>query len=245
MATDAALLESVGAGAPPAFRLYRWSPPCLSFGRNQPAHGLYDADLARARGLDLVRRPTGGLAVLHDDEVTYAAVTPAARFGGPRGAYRALNAILVGALRRLGVAAELAAAAAPAAALTAGRVTAPCFDAPAPGEIVAGGRKLVGSAQRTERRTILQHGSILLAGGQARVLDVMAAGTAAPAGDHATLAEVLGARPAWDDVVAAIVAAFPAEGGIPLASAQLSRGERARARALVAHFDDDAWTWRR
>ena len=245
MATDAALLESVGTGAPPALRLYRWSPACLSFGRNQPARGLYDRARARELGIDLVRRPTGGLAVLHDDEVTYAVIAPAAPFGGPRAAYVRLNELLVRALGRLGVAAEVAARSAAPHALGGGRPTAPCFDAPAPGEVVAAGRKLVGSAQRTERHTILQHGSILLAGRQSRVLAV--AGMDVPGLDagHATLTELLGSAPSWAEVVAAVTAAFTADGGISLATAELSSAERTRVRGLTAHFEDDAWTWRR
>jgi lipoate-protein ligase A len=225
-------------------RLYRWSPACLSLGRNQPARGLYDRTRARDLGLDIVRRPTGGLAVLHDDEVTYAVIAPAALFGGPRAAYTAINGLLVTALRRLGVPAELATRSVPAPALASGRPTPPCFDSPAAGEVVARGRKLVGSAQRTERRTILQHGSILLAGAQSRVL-ALAAGAGSPDGGHATLADVLGAAPQRDDVVAAIAAAFRADGGISLASAELSSAEQTRARALTSHFADDAWTWRR
>lgn len=243
MAVDSALLESVAAGAPPVLRLYRWSPACLSLGRNQPARGLYDPERARALGLDIVRRPTGGLAVLHDDEVTYAVIAPAAFFGGPRAAYTEINRRLVRALRSLGVRAELASRTAAVPALAGARPMAPCFDAPAAGEVIAGGRKLVGSAQRTERRTILQHGSILLSGGQERVVAV--GGAAGTDGAHATLAQLLGAAPQWEDVAAAIAAAFGGDGGISLAPAGLSPSERARALALTSHYEDDAWTWRR
>lgn len=245
MATDVALLESVGAGAPPALRLYRWSPACLSFGRNQRARGLYDAAQARDQGLDIVRRPTGGLTVLHDDEVTYAVAVPATFFAGPRRAYLALNAVLVAALRRLGVASELAGQPAQRPSRMGEGASAPCFDASSPGEIVAGGRKLVGSAQRTERRTVLQHGSILLDGTQSRVLAVSAPGGPGAGSTHATLAALLGHAPHWEAVVAAIVAAFTIDGGIPLATARLSPGEQTRTRALTAQFEDDTWTWRR
>ncbi|MGH7506608.1 MAG: lipoate--protein ligase family protein, partial [Longimicrobiales bacterium] len=127
MAADAALLAGVRHGAPPALRLYRWSPPCLSLGRNQPAYGIYNVERARACGFDVVRRPTGGLAVLHDREVTYAVAAPAGEFGGLRYAYAALNGALVAGLRRLGVAAELAPAGSPATPLAAGL---PCFASP-------------------------------------------------------------------------------------------------------------------
>jgi len=124
MAIDQALLESVQAGGRPALRFYRWRPACLSFGRNQPARGLCDPARAAARGVDIVRRPTGGLAVLHDRELTYAAVLPVGLLGSPRETYRALNRALVEVLRRLGLPAELAPAGG-AGGVPAGPTTAP------------------------------------------------------------------------------------------------------------------------
>lgn len=72
MAVDELLMEIVAAGSRPVLRLYTWSPACVSLGRNQNAAGLFDQRLAECRGIDIVRRPTGGLAVYHDIEVTYA-----------------------------------------------------------------------------------------------------------------------------------------------------------------------------
>jgi len=263
MAIDQALLESVQAGGRPALRFYRWRPACLSFGRNQPARGLCDPAAAARRGVGIVRRPTGGLAVLHDRELTYAAALPVGLLGSPRETYRALNRALVAGLRALGLAAELAPAAAPAPALAAARAaaapgtnaaggvttagaalaagTASCFQAPAPGEVVVGGRKLVGSAQRVERRAILQHGSLLLDGDQGLIAELVA-GPPAPA--PATLASALGRVPDPAELVEALCAGFEAALGIRLAHGTLSRAERERARALEAHFSSDAWTWR-
>jgi lipoyl(octanoyl) transferase len=167
MAVDHALLHSVQQGSPPVLRLYAWQPACLSFGRNQHAAGTYDEARIRAAGIDIVRRPTGGLAVLHDRELTYTVAAPAEPLGGPRAAYCLINEALVDALRRLGVPAAVAVARhAPNPILD---TAAPCFQAPAPGEVEVAGRKLVGSAQRCERRVLLQHGSILLDGSQADV----------------------------------------------------------------------------
>ena len=69
MAVDEALADSVREGGAPVLRVYRWAPPCLSLGRNQPTDG-YDRDEIRRRGLEVVRRPTGGRAVLHHRELT-------------------------------------------------------------------------------------------------------------------------------------------------------------------------------
>jgi lipoate-protein ligase A len=164
MARDAAILEAVSAGSsPPTLRLYGWDPPCLSLGKHQ---GTDAADLAfcRANGVDVVRRPTGGRALLHHLELTYSVVAPLGVAPLPtslQDAYRLICSGLVLACRRLGVAAEL----------TGGDIklrlpsptsTVPCFEAPAEGEVVVRDRKLVGSAMRAHAGTILQHGAILL-----------------------------------------------------------------------------------
>jgi lipoyl(octanoyl) transferase len=247
MALDQALMESVAAGAPPTLRFYRWSPPCLSFGRNQPAAGRYDSAAARALGVDMVRRPTGGMAVLHDREVTYGVALPVAELGGPRATYIAVNRALVAGLRRLGVAAEVQAAPPPGGHPVAGGsgplTTAPCFQAAAPGEVVAAGRKLVGSAQRRERNTLLQHGSVLLDGDQ-RVVERLALAPLPPAPPHATLAQLLGTVPPWDAVADALAAGFADALGISLAPGPVSAREARRAGELVTHFRTPAWTWR-
>jgi lipoyl(octanoyl) transferase len=257
MAVDAALLASVQAGGPPVIRLYRWSPPCLSFGRNQPTRGLYDLARARSVGIDFVRRPTGGQAVLHDDELTYAVVAPAAMIGRPRAAYRRINEALVAGLRTLG----LPAAVAPAvsgpddASGTRSPVvpwTEACFRRPAPGEVVVGPRKLVGSAQRTEGRAILQHGSVLVGGSQGAAEDLLeGAGSAASivavsgAPGWTTIEAELGSRPAWAELAKALVAGFEMVLGTSLAPSTLSPQEMKGAAGLRERFASDEWTWRR
>jgi lipoate-protein ligase A len=155
MALDHSLLCDAQGGV--AFlRLYRWSPPCLSFGRNEPALTRYDSDAIARLGLDTVRRPTGGRAVWHETE---AVAGPADLFGSLREAYIRVHAVLAAALRRLGVDAELARRPRSGAA---GPGSGPCFASPVGGEIVVAGRKLVGSAQVREGGAFLQHGSILL-----------------------------------------------------------------------------------
>jgi lipoate-protein ligase A len=239
MAVDSALLDSVKRGGPPVLRLYTWSPGCISFGRNQTAAGLFDSAAAAARGIDLVRRPTGGLAVLHDREITYAVVAPVHALGGPRETYRQIHRALVVALQSLGIDARLAVGGA-AQPPTAG----PCFRVPAPGEVIARGRKLVGSAQRREAAALLQHGSILLDGEQSLVAALQ--GSTPEDGDGAiTVRDLLGRVPAPDAVAAAIRRGFEAACGIRLALDRLSRAERDGARRLVPHYASSAWTWRR
>lgn len=245
MAVDAALLESVQRTGLPVLRLYTWEPACLSFGRNQRAAGVYDEGRARAAGIDIVRRPTGGLAVLHDHELTYCVLAPLHLLGGPRGSYAAINRALVEGLRLLGVPAAQAEG-------TRGRgpshaAAEPCFQAPAPGEVVAHGRKLVGSAQRCERGALLQHGSILLAGSQTRVLDLLAAAAGEPPAHDGSIAlrELLRSEPAAADVASAVCRGFECVSGTRLAPGTLTDEEHERTGNLIALYDSPEWTWRR
>jgi len=244
MALDEALIGSVSAGAPPALRFFRWSPACLSLGRNQPARGLYDLDAIRSRGLDVVRRPTGGRAVLHDRELTYSVVVPADLLGGPRRCYAAVNRALVRGLRRLGVDAALQPRDGRRAAMPS---LAPCFGDAAEGEVVVGGRKLVGSAQRRDGAVLLQHGSLLLAGDQSAV-GMLLRGGAEPANGApppVTLVEVLGTVPEWEDLTRSLVSGWQEEFGAGLVPGLPSDDEDRRAADLVARFRDPAWTWRK
>src|SRR3989441_10488252 len=84
MTIDADLLAETARTGRAFLRLYRFDPPCLSLGRNEPAAARYDRAAIARRGLDVVRRPTGGRAVWHEHEVTYAVAAPIATFGGLR-----------------------------------------------------------------------------------------------------------------------------------------------------------------
>jgi lipoate-protein ligase A len=164
MARDVAVLEAVARDeAPPTLRLYGWDPPCLTLGRHQGTEAA-DLDFCRSEGIDVVRRPTGGRALLHHLELTYSVVAPLGRGPMPhqlQEAYRRICEPLVAAMRSLGVDAELTGGEVNLQ-LPGPRSTVPCFEAPAGGEVVVQGRKLIGSAMRAHHRAILQHGAILL-----------------------------------------------------------------------------------
>ena len=164
MVRDVAMLEAVITGqAPPTLRLYGWSPPCLSLGRHQ-GEDAADVDFCRREGIDVVRRPTGGRAVLHHLELTYSVVAPLGQGPLPRplqDAYRTVCLALVGAVRSFGIDAELTGGDVNLS-LPGPRTTVPCFEAPAGGEVVVAGRKLIGSSMRARQGHILQHGAILL-----------------------------------------------------------------------------------
>jgi lipoyl(octanoyl) transferase len=188
MAVDEALLDDVVKSGGAFLRLYRWDPPTLSIGRNQPLDDVIpDAPW--------VRRPTGGQAVWHEHEVTYAVAAPIAQFGSLRNAYCQIHTRIAAALRSLGVDALLA----PAPLARPGRPTreVSCFAAPVGGEIIANGRKLVGSAQVRRADAFLQHGSILLDGSQPSSCN-----------GATTLGSVLGRTVSFDEAASALIGAW-------------------------------------
>jgi lipoate-protein ligase A len=155
MAIDEALLDRVVRSGGAFLRLYRWDPPTLSIGRNQ--------QMELKAGTPVVRRPTGGKAVWHEHEVTYAVAAPIDRFGSLRRAYCEIHTRLSAALRLLGAEVTLAPYR-PAVRPSDGPTS--CFANPVGGEILLNGRKVVGSAQVRRGNSFLQHGSILLDGNQ-------------------------------------------------------------------------------
>jgi len=234
MAIDHALADAVRDGGRSVLRLYRWHPACLSLGRNQPVANVLNGDRARDLAIDIVRRPTGGMAVWHERELTYSVAAPVAEIGSPRQAYRRINEALLKGLATLGV----------QAGLGAGTVTpraAVCFAEPAAGEVVAAGRKLIGSAQRCEGGVILQHGSILLDGDQSIVARVFGATSAELPG---TVKDLLGYVPEWRLLTAAVARAFEQLFGIRLAPRPLDFPETRRASELSLMYASDEWTWR-
>jgi lipoate-protein ligase A len=235
MARDHALALTLPAGAA-LLRLYRWERPTLSLGRNEPAVGRYDPAAARARGVDVVRRPTGGRAVLHWRELTYAVVAPVRALGGPRAAYRSIHRKLAEALAPLGVPAEIAPDPARAAPVHAG----PCFQAPAGGEIVARGRKLVGSAQLRVGDVLLQHGSILLEDDQGMVATLGIIPGDGP-GRPATVSDLLGRVPDDGELERALLAAFEVDETCMALPGSTSSIEA----ELLERYRSEAWTWRR
>lgn len=236
MATDEALLDACAADPgrfPPVLRLYAFDPVCLSLGRFQR---LADVDLtacARSR-IDVVRRPSGGRAVLHDRCLTYALVAPAEAppfAGGVRTSAHRIGEALAAGIRRLG--APVALASSP----PRGVRPADCFALPGAGEVVSDGRKLAGSAQVRRGGAALQHGTIRLRSG---------AGLAAPllrdrerqqpvaAVPPAALDALLGRPVTFTEAAAAVAAGFAESFGVMLAGGFLTEAELHRAARLQA-----------
>jgi lipoate-protein ligase A len=238
MAADEALATCLSPGEG-VLRLYRWSSPTVSFGRNEPADGLYDLEAARQAGIHFVRRPTGGRAVLHDRELTYAIVIPITAGMSVRALYRLVNQGLVSSLDSLGVPASMAPGGSPTLSLDAG----PCFEHPAEGEVTVSGRKLVGSAQARLGSAILQHGSLLIGPGQQRLADLRGAVDDGPA--PICLEEILDAVPSWDVLVEAVVVGVSGVLGGEWHRGGLSDAERAESKVLNSRYASHGWTWRR
>jgi len=235
MSVDHSLLRRAKGGV--AFlRLYRWAPPCLSFGRNEPAAARYDREEIERLGLATVRRPTGGRAVWHDAEVTYAVAAPNATFGSLQETYNIVHSTLASALRRVGIPARLAGR--PSSRTTTSLTGGACFTAPAGGEVVVAGRKLVGSAQVREGESFLQHGSILLEDGQDIVARVIRGEHMTPAAT--SLSAELGRPVGFTEIAAAIRAEV-----VRSWSGRWNDADAPVFESDVGRYADPAWTWRR
>ncbi len=258
MAVDEAVLLSVAAGeSPPTLRFFAWAPPCLSLGYAQPVE---DADLKRIAhfGFGLVRRPTGGRAILHTDELTYSILTPQTDprvAGGIVESYRRLSEGLMRGLTRLGAktrndrvfTAENAEGTekntrngSAISANSAVKENPVCFITPSNYEITANGKKLIGSAQARKHGMVLQHGSLPLTGDIARICEALVfenetARDAAKGQVRAratTLESALGRAVSWEEAAEAMKAGFAEALALDLQPAPLTDEEMAMATAL-------------
>lgn len=239
MALDEALMRRAARTGEAVFRVYGWSTPTLSLGRNQRARGCYDEAHGRALGVGFVRRPTGGRALLHDHEVTYSATLPLNDAGEARAAYEFINDVLLGALARLGVKAGRASK---ATSLAPG--LRPCFDVPAEHEIVVDGRKLVGSAQWRRGGALLQHGSILIRDDQALIGQLTKTTPSNPPA-AATLSSALGREPSIEEVSQSILESLQIALGAPADPLRSDPELDRDAQQLRVTYADESWTWRR
>ena len=240
MALDEALMDRARETGEWVLRVYSWSTPTISLGRNQSARGRYDLDRIGRLGLDVVRRPTGGRAILHHREITYSVTAPAEEAGDLKESYDRINRLLLQALHSLGVAASVFAPT--TRAISPGM--SPCFDEPSAGELTVSGKKLAGSAQWRTDGALLQHGSILIEDDQS-LLSTLSIGGGPSVPAPATLAEALGRAPTVDDIACALRDAIELVEGTQPESLAIDDALRARAADLVVRYADSAWTWRR
>jgi len=239
MALDEALMIRARRTGQTVLRVYGWATPTLSLGRHQRARGIYRDDLLADRRIQVIRRPTGGRALLHHREVTYSVTAPCPADDSLRDSYREINALLVRALSTLGI----SVCAANPAVRSAGPTSSPCFAEPARDELTHDGRKLIGSAQWRDRDALLQHGSILIDDDQSLIPELMHDPIAAP--PPATLRDALGRAPVMGEVARALfdsVRDFVDPAARPL---ELEEDLCRDAERIADRYRDDAWTWRR
>jgi lipoate-protein ligase A len=187
-------------------------------------------------GLDVVRRPSGGRAVWHGGEITYALTAPCAELGTVRESYIEIHRMLLDAFGRLGIAAQLAPSGGPV-----GVDGGACFASPAGGEIMIDGRKVVGSAQLRQGGALLQHGSILLQGDQAMVQAVT---RGPPAPDLAgALGSLLSSPPSAEELIEAIAEAAAERWRGPWRRETSAEGLVEAAGGHAGRFRSAAWTW--
>jgi lipoate-protein ligase A len=252
MALDAAIAQS-GAMNEPTLRVFKWQPECISLGYHQNA-GEINLAKCRQTGIDVARRPTGGRAILHAQELTYSVIIPAAHPWFevlPLDVYRRLSEAIAAGLRHLGVQVSFA----PGEKLHVdGRpLRLACFASSARNELLAGGKKIVGSAQRRFRQGILQHGSILLDTAHEKLPEFLAGDESAREIERrrlkehtTTLRQVSGRHIGFDETVEALRRGFAEtleidfdDGMITDAENQLAEMWRTRFQILTQNKGED------
>jgi lipoate-protein ligase A len=253
MAVDEAILEAAAQGkSPPTLRLYAWDPPCLSLGYAQP---FTDIDLPRSeeRGWQVVRRPTGGRAILHTDELTYSVSGSEENpilAGDILTSYKRISKAILAAVEQIGLVVQ----ALPTEKAPSGTEPEPiCFEVPSNYEITVDGKKLVGSAQSRRRGGVLQHGTLPLYGDLARITQALSfpdeasrqAAAQRVLGRAATVESGLGKSISWQQAADAFQEAFSRTLNLALVPGELSAAELGRAEILVQEkYSSPEWTRR-
>lgn len=244
MAVDEAILESVVNGSSlPTLRLYAWEPPCVSLGYAQPVSDVSIEELTK-RGYELVRRPTGGRAILHTDELTYSVNGPQDEprlAGGVLTSYNNIAQALLFALRSLGIPAVSEQRSAADPKLESNKNNPVCFEVPSTYEITVGGKKIIGSAQARRKGGVLQHGSLPLNGNLIRLIEVLnfpnqksrEAAAARLLKKAATIQDVSGDQVSWDTAARAFEDAFSSALNLNLMVENLGNKEKMRAEELI------------
>ena len=246
MALDEALM--VGAVSTPTLRLYSWAPPCLSIGYSQKATADLDLEACARQEIGLVRRPSGGGAILHDQDITYCLAAPESHqavSGSIVESYRKISEGLVAGLASLGLACQIASGEARRG------WSAACFDAASAYELLVEGKKLVGSAQFRRDGVVLQHGSIPLSTDPSRILEFLHLPPDDDSGSRTrrflsraiSLDEALNRVVSFDDACQALVEGFERALGVRFEVGYLVTEEFVEAARLKLNkYGDRSWT---
>ena len=252
MALDESILEHIARGESiSTLRLYAWEPACLSLGHAQP---FADVDVHRlqARGWEVVRRITGGRAILHTDELTYSVIAPNDEpviAGTVLESYNRIAQALLLAVKNLELPVEMQEGPENNTASS----NPVCFEVPSTYEITVDGKKLIGSAQARKKEGVLQHGSLPLTGDLARICEALvfenesrrAEASKRLLARAATVESALGRAVSWETAAQAFIQAFEAQLGVSLKREELSESESKRTDELVKEkYDNPLWTER-
>jgi len=246
MAMDEAISQAVEAGqAPPTIRLYAWETPTVSIGAFQPFREV-NLDRCKERGISVVRRITGGRALLHQGELTYSVICTIPSLFFPsdlQGSCRVIAEALQVGLQQLGVAAQIVS---PKSHHRPSPHQADCFSSPSANEITVDGRKLIGSAQRRWLKVFLQHGSLAIRTDRELEKDLIA-GTKGNLVHRATrLSDLLNPMPALGKTQEALIGGFEKRLGINLKEGVLIPEEQTYTEELIrTRYATDSWTRRR
>jgi len=253
MALDESILEHIGRGESiPTLRLYAWEPACLSLGHAQPFADV-DVNRLQARGWEVVRRITGGRAILHTDELTYSIIAPNDEpviAGTVLQAYNRLAQALLLAVKNLELTVEMQEFKLSDNPSSSNPV---CFEVPSTYEITVDGKKLIGSAQARKKEGVLQHGSLPLTGDLARICEALVFENESERAEAskrllaraATVESALGRALGWETAAQAFIHAFEAQLGLSLKRGGLSESESKRTDELVKEkYDHPSWTGR-
>jgi len=253
MAVDEAILLSVSKQLQlPTLRLYAWQPYCLSLGHAQPVSDVDRKALDKAQW-HLVRRPTGGKAILHADEITYAIIAPQINHlvhGSVVESYRRLSEALLESLKVIGLVAQSK----PIEKRNDPKNPNPvCFESPSDYELTYDGKKIIGSAQARKSQGVLQHGALPLYGDITRIVQVLKFNNDDDRkiakirlqARAATLQSLLGKKIAWKNAASAFICGFESTLNITLKPMFLSKKEREKAKHLLkTKYANDDWTYR-
>lgn len=252
MALDESILEHIGRGeSNPTLRLYGWNPACLSLGHAQPFADV-DTTRLKERGWEIVRRATGGRAILHTDELTYSVIAPLNEptvVGSILESYNRIAQALLMGVKSLELPVEMKEGKA-----DNGSTPNPvCFEVPSTYEITVDGKKLIGSAQARKKEGVLQHGSLPLTGDLARICQALVFENESARENASkrlleratTVESALGQEISWEMAAQAFVHAFEAQLGLSFEKGELSESESKRTEELVREkYDHPSWTER-
>lgn len=253
MAVDESILEHIQRGESlPALRLYAWDPPCLSLGHAQPFADV-DMERVKSHGWEVVRRLTGGRAILHTDELTYSVTGSASEpilSGSILESYNRIARALLFAVRELGLPVEMKEHITEPATLNLNPI---CFEVPSTYEITVDEKKLIGSAQARRKEGVLQHGSLPLTGDLTRICQALVFKDESARENAAqrllaratTVESVTGVKTDWEKAAQTFVKGFESQLGIRFQRGELSRSESERAEELVKEkYANPIWTER-